>query len=138
MKIFFDTNIWFSALVYGGIPKQAIVKCLLRRDIIVVVAPFVLEELKGNLISKANFDYQIMIEVINLIKQTCQIIPDPQIIKKYLDKKSDNLIINSTLAARADYLVSGDRKHILPLKKCGQVQIISAKEFLKVLADKNY
>jgi len=137
MTVFFDTNLWFSALVFGGIPKQAITRCFMRRDITIVITPFVLEELKENLISKANFDYQAAIEVMHLIKQTCLIIPNPQIIKKYIYKKSDNLIVNSAIAAKADYLVSGDKKHILPLQKCGQVKIVSAKGFLKVLAGKN-
>lgn len=133
MKVFFDTNIWFSALVYGGIPKQAIIKCLLRRDILVVVTPLVLEELKENLISKANFDYRVTVDTINLIRQVCLIMSVPQNIKKYLNKKSDNLIVNSALAAKADYLVSGDKKHILPLGKINSCRIISAKEFLEII-----
>ena len=40
------------------------------------------------------------------------------------------------LAAEADFIVTGDKKHLLPLREFQGVQIISAVEFLKRLAVK--
>jgi len=48
-------------------------------------------------------------------------------------KKADNQILACALEARADYLVTGDLKHICPLQNVGRVKIVSPAEFLAIL-----
>ncbi len=43
---------------------------------------------------------------------------------------TDNHILACALEAKADFLVTGDKKHILPLKKIGATRIVSPAEFL--------
>ena len=45
----------------------------------------------------------------------------------------DDPIIATAVAAKADYLVTGDRAHLLPLQQYEGVQILSPKEFLDIL-----
>lgn len=47
-------------------------------------------------------------------------------------KESDNRILECALEAKADYLVTGDKKDILPLKKIGETAIVTASEFLEI------
>lgn len=47
--------------------------------------------------------------------------------------KADNQILACALEARADYLVTGDLKHIYPLQNVGRVKIVSPAEFLAIL-----
>lgn len=45
-------------------------------------------------------------------------------------KKDDNRILECAMSAKADYLITGDKKHILPLGEVGKTRIISPAEFL--------
>ncbi len=45
----------------------------------------------------------------------------------------DNLILGTALAGKADLLVSGDKRHLLPLKQVEGVSIVSAVEALHLL-----
>lgn len=47
------------------------------------------------------------------------------------EDKPDNRILECAVAAKADFIVSGD-KHLKALKEFGGIKIISASEFLKL------
>ena len=45
----------------------------------------------------------------------------------------DQMFIDCAVAARAHYLVSGDKDHLLKLKKVAETEIVNVSDFLKVL-----
>ncbi len=45
----------------------------------------------------------------------------------------DNRVLECAVDGKADFIVTGDTKHILPLKKYGGIKILSPSEFLKHL-----
>ena len=47
--------------------------------------------------------------------------------------EADNRILECALEAQAHYLVSGDKRHLLPLKKFEGIRIVSPAEFLEFL-----
>lgn len=49
------------------------------------------------------------------------------------DDQSDNKILEAALAGKVDFIVSGDKRHILPLKKFRGIKIVTAAKFLKEL-----
>ncbi|RJR28459.1 putative toxin-antitoxin system toxin component, PIN family [Candidatus Microgenomates bacterium] len=46
----------------------------------------------------------------------------------------DNLVFACALEARANYIVSGDKKHVLPIKRYKGIKVVSAAEFLTLLS----
>lgn len=48
----------------------------------------------------------------------------------------DNPVLAMAIAGEADYLVTGDRRGLLSLKRVGATRIVTAAEFLKVLKKK--
>ncbi|MBC7319883.1 putative toxin-antitoxin system toxin component, PIN family, partial [bacterium] len=48
------------------------------------------------------------------------------------EKKDDNRILECALEGKVDYIISGDRKHILPLKEFKGIKIVSVGEFLEI------
>lgn len=48
----------------------------------------------------------------------------------------DDMIVATAVAARAGYLVTGDRKHLLPLGSYEGVEIVSVSTFLSVLENR--
>ena len=49
----------------------------------------------------------------------------------------DNPVLAMAIAGEADYLVTGDRRGLLSLKRVGATRIVTAAEFLKVLKRKH-
>lgn len=45
----------------------------------------------------------------------------------------DEMVLECALAARADFIVSGDKKHLLPLKSFRGIPILSVSDFVKRL-----
>ena len=48
-------------------------------------------------------------------------------------KDDDNRILECALEGKAQYIISGDRKHLLPLKEYQGTKILSPADFLKLL-----
>jgi len=49
------------------------------------------------------------------------------------DDPKDDMVVATAVAARADYLVTGDRRHLLPLGGYQGVRIVSVRTFLELL-----
>lgn len=49
------------------------------------------------------------------------------------DDPKDDMIVATAVAARADYLVTGDRRHLLPLGSYEGIRIVPVREFLEIL-----
>lgn len=45
---------------------------------------------------------------------------------------SDNKILECAITAEADYIVTGDKNHLLPLKRYKNTKIVSPSEFLRL------
>lgn len=45
----------------------------------------------------------------------------------------DRPVLEAAVAARAQAIVTGDRQHLLPLKRIAGISIVSPREFLEIL-----
>ena len=136
LKVVFDTNIYLSAIVFGGNPRQCL-ELARKKEFILFSSRAILLELAKTLQNKFFWSQEETREVIRgLAVFTKVILPKTKInfIKK--DPK-DNRILECALTAEADYLVSGDKKHLLSLKKFKKTSVISAKQFLDIFYRKN-
>jgi hypothetical protein len=57
--------------------------------------------------------------------------PGVVVVDRITQDPSDNMILACALEARADTIVSGDSKHLLPLKSFEGIPIVSPKEFVR-------
>ena len=129
MKVVCDTNVFFSAIVVGGAIED-ILTAANSRKITIFISPQILFELSQVLKTKAGWqDYQINTALYNLGK-ICRLIRPEQIIKIIKSDDSDNRILECAVAAKADYIITGDKKHLLPLKKYKSINIVSPRQFL--------
>ncbi len=129
IKVVLDTNIIVSAIVFGGKPRD-IIYLIQEREIEAYVSPFILYELKEVLTKKFNFNDEKLKESEDLIKESFIIISPRTTVKLIKGYLIDNKILEVAVEAKADYLITGDKKHILKLKKIKKTKIVSAEEFL--------
>ncbi len=121
-----DSNIYFSAIVWGGNP-QKVINLWLNGKFILLISPEILFETLTVLgeygVRKeviAGFQYQIESHAEKIVpKSKVNICRDAK----------DNKFLELSKDANADYLVTGD-KDLLTLKKFGKTKILKPKDFL--------
>jgi putative PIN family toxin of toxin-antitoxin system len=131
-KVVFDTNILISAIVYGGNPKV----CLgLAREgkIKLITSKSILLELIEKLQTKIGMSQVGIKRTIISIKLISDIVDTQETVSIIKKDESDNRILEVAKASGADYIITGDKKHILPLKKYGKTHILTAAEFIKTV-----
>lgn len=128
IKVVFDTNVWISALFFGGTPKEAIDLALRKCQIFCSVA--ILQELREVLAEDFDFPKEKIEELTESILSLVQILPITGSLKNILSDPKDHPILETALAINADYLITGD-KHLLVLKRFQNIKIITPGQFLK-------
>ncbi len=135
-SVIFDTNIYISAIIFGGNPRQCLELARGGR-IELIISKAVYLELAEKLRDKFDWPEEDIIEVISGISEFAKIVSPRRKVKLIKLDPDDNMILEIALEERVDYIVSGDKKHLLSLKKFEGVPIISAKEFLDIFYEKN-
>lgn len=130
-----DTNVWISALVFpGGTPDQ-VVKAAVYRRYYLVVCPFIIHELETVLIRKFLYSPEQAQETSGFVRDIAHRIVYPsRSVSVITQRPADNQILACAAEAGADYLVTGDRKHIYPLKNFNHTRILLPSEFLQILS----
>lgn len=92
-------------------------------------------ELERILLDKLTLDGQEVATLLGLLGELCPTpTPTPDSVSELSGDPDDDKIIASAVAAGADYLVSGDAKHVLPLGRVDQMQIMRPQDFLAHLS----
>jgi len=77
-------------------------------------------------------DWQIS-EIVEEIRAITTFVVTKQILKIIKEKNSDNRVLECAMEGKAQYIVSGDEHHLLPLRKYRGIKILSPAEFLKII-----
>ena len=72
-------------------------------------------------------------EYIRWLLTQAEMVPDAPAPRVVLNDPKDDPIVAAAVAAKADYLVTGDRAHLLPLGEHQGIRIISPRAFFDIL-----
>jgi len=132
MIVVLDTNIVASATFWRGKPAHCLEAWALGRYHLAVSHPILseYEEIIGRLALR--YPTKQPTDWLSAIKQAGQLyLPSP--LPASTTDPDDEMFVECAVAARADWLVTGDKGHLLTLKKAGGVSITSVSDFLQVL-----
>jgi len=130
IKVVIDTNVFISAFVFGGNALE-IIRLFLKEDIEVYISPFILEELIRILRKKFLWEELKIGKLLRLIMSKAKVVYPQVKVSIIKSKDDDNRILECALESKADYIVSGDKRHILLLKELEGIKIVSVSEFLE-------
>lgn len=126
-RIVFDTNIYLSALIFGG--KPILVFEMVRAGKVQLIAsPAILAELAFILSSKFAWDDEDIREAIRVIGRQAELVKPSQRLS-VLEDDADNRVLECALEGKADYIISGDH-HLLKLGEFQGIPILRASDFL--------
>ena len=132
LRVVVDTNTIVSALIFEGNPGR-ILALANQRHIALFTSPFILNETKRVLARKFDWHLHAIEEAIRLLKEIATVVHPTDKITTIKEKESDNRILEAAREAQADFLVTGDTKHLQPLGEWQGTKIVSAREFLELL-----
>ena len=62
-----------------------------------------------------------------------ELVTDLPTLRAVPDDPKDDMVVATAVAAKADYLVTGDRRHLLPIGSYEGIQIVTPRQFLDLL-----
>jgi putative PIN family toxin of toxin-antitoxin system len=133
MKVVLDTNIFLSGLIFPKSKPSLILSLARKREFETYCSIFIIREIKLVLADKFGFDEKTINQFAEELLQFVIVIDPHKKVNIISAKKDDNRILECALSAKADYLITGDKKHILPLRKIGTIKTINASDFIEEL-----
>jgi len=132
MRVVADTNVYVSAIVFGG-TCEAILALARAHLIELYLSPAMQGELRSVLGQTFDWSPPRVREALAEVTGLALLVRPTVRLSAVVAHDEDHRILECALAARADFLVTGDRKHLLPLKAFRGVRIVSPREFLDLL-----
>lgn len=130
LRVVLDTNIFISAILYGGNPRR-VVNLAVTEIIEVYISLGLLEELGRVLKGKFTLSSFEIDTIISEIKDFTEITTPQVRLQVIKNDPSDNKVLECAVAAKARFVVSGD-KHLLNLGNFRGIKIVNPAEFLKI------
>ncbi|MEI7838365.1 MAG: putative toxin-antitoxin system toxin component, PIN family [bacterium] len=128
--IVIDSNVWISALIFGGNPEK-ILKLFIDNKVEVVMSEEIITELRRIIINK----FPLFVNSLNLLEASLRkdtvFVQLGSITIDASRDVDDNRIIETAYIGKAQYIISGD-KDLLVLKKYEDIKILNPSEFLKI------
>jgi len=132
MIVVLDTNIIASATFWRGKPAHCLEAWVLGRFDLAVSHSILAEYEEVIMRLVARYPTRLRMDWLSPIKQASHLyIPAP--LPPSTADPDDEMFIECAVAARADYLVTGDKGHLLTLKRAADVAIVAVSDFLRIL-----
>ncbi len=131
--VVFDTNVLFSAIGWNGNPARC-VELVKSGRIRGVTCAEILQELAEKLSLKLAFSNEQIDTVIGSLLAFFDIIAISGTLTGLQPDPDDDMILECALSGRASHIVTGDRKHLLPLKEFRGAKIVTPAELLQLVA----
>ena len=134
MKVVFDTNVVASASFWRGAPFDCLAAWTKGRCE-AVVSPALLAE-SHETVEELRLDYprREPVEWVDALTESAELIFPTERATGATPDPGDEMVLECALAAEADFIVSGDKKHLLSLREFQGIQIVSPSDFLRRLA----
>ncbi len=96
------------------------------------ISPFILDEMKVVLREDFGWSEQDIQEIVEELTARA-ILVEPKIkVSAIKEKEADNRILEYAVEGDAQYIISGDKHQLQPLKEYQGVRLLSPEEFLRI------
>jgi uncharacterized protein len=134
MKVVFDTNVLVSAFVTEGVCAKLLGRAR-RRQFELVTCPFILKELETVLLKKLSATKGETRQVFRILAEAISALVQPvHPVSGICRDPNDDHILSCSIAANADYLVTGD-SDLLELREFRGTRIMTPRDFEVLFED---
>lgn len=130
-RVVLDTNVFISAIVFGGKPRE-ILELILEGKVALFVSEAILQEIAGVLCGrKFRYPAQLSHSTVKEIELISQLVSPSVKVRRIKKDPADNKFLECAVTSNADYIVSGDA-HLLELSNYKGIRILTPAEFLRL------
>ena len=128
MRIVVDTNVLMSGIFFGGVPGR-ILAAWREGRFELVVSPDIADEYArvGERLAQRSAGVDVQV-ILDLIVRNAAVVPSTALPEPVCDDPDDDKFLACALAARADLIVSGDKK-LLAVSGYKEVAVATPREF---------
>ncbi len=127
-RVVADTNIYVSALMFGGLPG-AFLDLAIMRAFTLVASVALLDELDEKLRMKFTVSPKDATAIRAKLESIAHIVEPDMVVTAIEVDPDDNRVLECAVKGRADCIVSGDR-HLLKLGSYEGIAIMTVRQFL--------
>lgn len=132
-RVVFDTNILLSAIGWSGKPYYCLE--LARFGTIEGITCWeLIEELAEKLRTKLKFSDSQIIDIIADLLTFLKLVRITNSLKVVTNDPADDKVLECAIVSEAKYIITGDRRHLLPMKNYKGIFIVSANEFIELMS----
>lgn len=138
MRLVLDTNVVASAVLWVGVPRQLLQAAREKRISLFTSIPLLAE--LTDILVRSKFEKKLAAsglsieQIVDRYAELAAVVQPAAIAPTVLDDPEDDQVLACAVAARADLIVSGDRRHVLPLGSFEGVSIVSPAEALRIIS----
>lgn len=132
MRVVIDTNIIVSGLNFSGREREVLELARVEKYEL-YLSIFILDEVADVLRRKFDWSPQRTAQIVRLLRAYATVVEPRTRLSVIRRDDQDNRILECALEARAEFLLTGDRRDLLPLKEFEGIRIVSSLEFLSAL-----
>ena len=127
-----DTNVYISALVFAGTPRQFLLEAEAGRFRL-AISDAILVELRGVLRDKFSWSETAVEAAIGHLFGCATVVNPTEVLDVVPGDEDDNRVVECAVAAGSRFIVTGDGD-LLRLGSYAGIQILKVAEFLALLA----
>ncbi len=128
IRVVFDTNVYISALMFGGLPGSLLDLAFLH-SFTLVISPALMGELDEKLRSKFEVSDEDAAIIRAKLEGNAEIVMPDMVLDVIEDDPDDNRVLECAVKGSANYIVTGDR-HLLKLGTYEAIPIVTVRQFL--------
>ena len=129
MRVVFDTNVLYSALAAKGFCEEVLDEA--AGDCDIVWSHFLNDELESLLTRRHKIGPATRV-ALQAYVDLCEFVEPEPLDERVCRDKSDDIVLATALAGKADVIVTGD-EDLLVLKKFRGIEILLPRQFLEFL-----
>lgn len=131
MRLVIDSNVWISALVFGGKPR-AIFEWCVQNGTTVISSQELITETRRILHAKFPDLIEDYDDVLLVLERNIQVVSLGKITISASRDEDDNRVLETAVLGQASHIISGD-KDLLALKAHREATILSPADFCNLL-----
>jgi len=128
-----DTNVYISAILFGGNPEK-IRRLSKEGRVELLISEAIIAEVAEVLRRKFNWENWQISQTIDEIREIATLVIPRQTLFIIKKDDNDNRILECAVEGKAQYIVSGDKHHLLPLKEYQGIRILTPAQFLEAIS----
>ena len=135
-RVLFDANVWVSAAVFpGSIPDQAI-DAARQGTVRSIISEAIIQQVLKTLVGpKFTTTPHSVAAIERRMRRLSELVAPTTVLTVVTAKDSDNRVLECAIDGGANLIVTGDRKHLLPLGAYAGIPIVTPADFVASLTN---